>query len=280
VTEATEATEASDHRVRVDVDGPVAVVTLDRADRRNAMDPAFFDAVAAAAVAVEDDPAVRCAVVVAAGDHFSVGLDLRHVQADLDQAEAGSQAEARLALWREIRRVQAALTRLADCAKPVIAVTHGWCIGGGIDLILACDIRMASADTRFSIRETKMGIVADLGTLQRLPRVVPAGHVAELAFSGREFDADHACAVGLVNRVAPTPAAARKEALALARQIAENSPLVVQGVKQVLRMGADLGVQAGLEYVASWNAAFLPSDDLAEAVSAYFERRPPSFEGR
>jgi enoyl-CoA hydratase len=161
----------------------------------------------------------------------------------------------------------------------VIAAVHGWCIGGGVDLISACDIRMASADAVFSVRETKIAIVADLGTLQRLPGIVGRGHVNELALSGRDIPAERALQIGLVNDVLPDVDACHKAALALAAEIAANSPLVVQGTKAVLRAGEGRSVAEGLDYVGVWNAAFLRSNDLTEAMTAFLEKREPRFTG-
>ncbi|MER3452761.1 MAG: enoyl-CoA hydratase, partial [Acidimicrobiia bacterium] len=152
-------------------------------------------------------------------------------------------------------------------------------LGGGVDLICCADIRLAAADARFGVRETKMAIVADLGTLQRLPRIVGPGHVAELVFTGRDITAERAREIGLVNEVHPDVVTLHAAARELAGEIAANSPLVVQGAKQVLRAGRDLTVEQGLEYVALWNAAFLRSDDLTEAMRAFLEKRPPRFSG-
>jgi len=179
-----------------------------------------------------------------------------------------------------ILRLQAAVTSVADCPVPVIAAVHGYCIGGGVDLIAACDIRLASADAQFSVREAKVAIVADLGSLQRLPAIIGLGHVAELAYTGKDIGASRAEAIGLVNRVCPDPDGVLEAAQGLAGEIAGNSPLAVQGTKAVLRASTDRSVAEGLEYVATWNAGFLASDDLAEAMSAFVEKRPATFTGR
>ena len=168
---------------------------------------------------------------------------------------------------------------MADCPKPVIAAVHGWCIGGGIDLISACDIRVASADAVFSVRETKIAIVADLGTLQRLPGIVSRGHVAELAYTGKDITADRAAEIGLVNQVLLDADTCHKAAHELAAEIASNSPLAVQGTKAVLRASEGRTVAEGLDYVGVWNAAFLASNDLTEAFTAFLEKRPPKFTG-
>ena len=179
-----------------------------------------------------------------------------------------------------IRRLQAAIDAVARCVKPVIAAVHGWCIGGGLDLASACDLRLCSADARFSLREVKVAMVADIGSLQRLPAIIGEGHTRELAFTGRDLDAARALRIGLVNEVYPTPEALFAAAGQLASEIAGNPPLVVSGIKQVLNAETEARAQRGLAYVAAWNAAFLPSEDLQEAFAAFAERRAPDFKGR
>ena len=154
------------------------------------------------------------------------------------------------------------------------------CLGGGIDLITACDIRYASRDAVFSIRETKIAVVADVGTLQRLPALVGKGHAAELALTGDDVGAERAEAIHLVNRVFADGDATLAAARDLAERIAANSPLAVIGTKRVLEYCEGKSVEDGLEYVATWNAAFLNSDDLKEAMAAFLEKRKPRFTGR
>ena len=176
--------------------------------------------------------------------------------------------------------MQRSVSSVAECPKPVIAAIHGYCIGGGVDLASACDIRVASADAVFSVRETKVAIVADLGSLQRLPRIIGKGHVAELALTGKDISAARAKEIGLVNDVHRDADATLSAAYRLAAEIAANSPLAVQGTKAVLAACEDRSVADGLDYVATWNAGFLPSDDLVEAMTAFMEKRPPQFIGR
>jgi enoyl-CoA hydratase len=176
--------------------------------------------------------------------------------------------------------MQWAITCFAELPIPVIAAVHGYCIGGGIDLITGCDIRVASADAIFSVRETKMAIVADLGTLQRLPRLVGPGVASELAFTGRDFDATYAEKVGLVNRLsAPGAAAVYESANSLAQEIAANPPLAVSGTKAVLAANDGKTIDEGLQFVANWNSLYLRSNDLTEAMTAFLEKRSPRFAG-
>jgi enoyl-CoA hydratase len=189
-------------------------------------------------------------------------------------------AAGRTRLLELIGRMQQATNHIAHCRKPVIAAIHGWCIGGGLDVIAACDIRLCSADAKFSLREVKLAIVADIGSLQRLPHIIGDGHTRELAFTGKDIDANHALRIGLVNDVYATPEALLAAARAMARDIADNPPLVVQGIKQVMNYRTETDIADQLRYGAVWNSAFLQSSDLAEAIAALAERRAPRFQGQ
>jgi enoyl-CoA hydratase len=271
----------------------VATVWLDRPEARNAMGPELWTDLPRAMHAVSEETAVRVVVVAARGPHFSVGLDLKAMGSVLsgdgddgggdggsDGSPAPSMAARARKSRREVLRLQASISAVALCPKPVIAAVHGYCIGGGVDLIAACDIRLASADAVFSVREAKVAIVADLGSLQRLPAIIGAGHLAELAFTGKDIDAARAREIGLVNEVAADAGAVQAAAAALAGEIAANSPIAVQGTKSVLAANDGRTVAEGLDYVATWNAGMLASDDLVEAMMAFMERRPPKFTGR
>jgi enoyl-CoA hydratase len=266
----------------LELDGHVATLWLDRPEKRNAMGPAFWDDLPVAMAAIADEPDVRAVVIAARGPSFSVGLDL----VAMGGAVMGGGGEGRTSTaaraWRsraQIVRMQASVTAVADCRVPVIAAVQGHCIGGGVDLIAACDIRLASADAIFSVREAKVAIVADIGSLQRLPAIIGQGHLAELAYTGKDIDAGRAAAIGLVNSVSADAEAVVADARALAAEIAANSPLAVQGTKAVLVAGEGRSVAEGLDYVATWNAAFLASDDLTEAMTAFVEKRPATFTG-
>ncbi len=267
----------------------VATVWLDRPEARNAMGPDLWNDLPRAMQAVGGEDGVRVVVVAARGPHFSVGLDLKAMggllgddgsDGDRDHASAPSMATRARRARREVLRLQASISSVAQCPKPVIAAVHGYCIGGGVDLIAACDIRLASADAVFSVREAKVAIVADLGSLQRLPSSIGAGHLAELAYTGKDLDATRAREIGLVNEVAADADAVLEAAGALAAEIAANSPIAVQGTKAVLAANDGRTVAEGLDYVATWNAGMLASDDLGEAMMAFVERRPPTFTGR
>jgi len=258
----------------------VSTLWLANPEKRNAMGPAFWDGLPRIMDELAADAATRVVVLAARGPHFTVGLDLSSMGGTFAGAEPTSGAAARMRTLHEIARLQRSITAVATCPKPVVAAIHGWCIGGGIDLITACDVRVASACAKFSVRETRIAIVADVGTLQRLPGIVGRGIAAELCLTGDDFDAERARAIGLVNSVHPDASATVAAAQAMAGRMAANSPLAVQGTKRVLQYCEGKSIEDGLAFVATWNAAFIQSDDLGEAMAAFFQKRPPVFTGR
>ena len=259
----------------------VAVLWLADEARRNAMGMSFFEELPGQVEALEADPDVRAVVIAARGPHFTVGLDLKGGLAQqLQGVLGGGLAAERERLYQLIRTWQRGFRALASCSKPVIAAVHGACIGGGLDLVSACDIRYASADARFSLRETRIAIVADLGSLQRLGRIIGQGHLREMAFTGRDVGAEEALRMGLVNEVLPDVEAVLSRARETAGAIAANSPLTVRGVKRVLDEMDRASIDRGLDHVALWNTAFLPSEDLMEAFSAFLQKRPAAFRGK
>ena len=265
----------------LEVNGHVATLWLDRPDARNAMGRELFTDLPLAAKEVASNKDIRVLVIAAKGPAFTVGLDLKTMGGNLGaSSNAKSSAVANSTFYDSILRMQDANTCFSELKIPVIAAVHGYCLGGGIDLITACDIRLCSSDAVFSVREAKIAIVADLGTLQRIPKIVSAGHVAELAYTARDFDAAYAERIGLVNRVAGTNAeSVLASAYELANEIAANSPLAVQGTKSVLAANDGRTVEEGLKFVANWNALYINSNDLKEAFTAVLERRPAVFKG-
>ncbi len=256
--------------------GPVAELVLTGPGRGNAMGPDFWRELPEAMAALEADDQVRAVVVHGEGRDFSYGLDLRAMAPVLMPFLAGKQkAKGRRKLLAFIRGLQRSIDSVANARMPVVAAVHGWCIGGGLDLASACDVRIASADTRISLREARVAIVADLGSLQRLPRIIGEGHTRELAYTGRNVHAAEAERMGLVNRVFADKDAVLDGARELAGQIAANPPVVVEGIKEVMNQAAD--VSGGLEHVAVWNAAFLQSDALDEALQAFLQGRKPEY---
>jgi enoyl-CoA hydratase len=264
----------------VAIEGGIAEVCLVGPGKGNAMGPAFFRELPEVFSSLDRDPAVRAVILRGEGGIFSYGLDLRAMVAELAPFLAPTNlASERLRLLELIGELQRGFDLVERCRKPVIAAIAGPCIGGGVDLAAACDIRIASRDARFSVREVKLAIVADMGSLQRLPRIIGQGHTRELAFTGKDVDAARALRIGLVNDVFEDEAQLLEEARALARAIVDNPPHVVSGIKQVLAYGEGKSVAEAERFVAVWNAAFLASNDLVEAMQAFAEKRPPRFTG-
>lgn len=266
--------------VTVDIADHIAQVTLIGPGKGNAMGPAFWAELPVVFGELDADPEVRAIVLTGSGRNFSYGLDLAAMGDTLGSMMAdGSSSKPRADFHARLKTMQAAITAVADCRTPTIASVHGWCIGGGVDLISAVDFRYASTDAKFSVREVKLAIVADVGSLARLPLILSDGHLRELALTGKDIDAARAEKIGLVNDLYPDAAASLAAARATAAEIAANPPFTVHGIKDVLDEQRTAQVSASLRYVAAWNSAFLPSKDLTEGITAIFEKRAPEFTG-
>ena len=267
--------------LRVERDAFVANVILTGPGKGNAMGPDFWRELPQVFEMLDQDEQVRVIVIRGNGQHFTYGLDLVAMQNEFRPLlSQENNVTERTRFLETVSRMQQAVTSLALCRKPVVAAVTGWCIGGGLDLIAACDIRLCSQDARFSLREVKVAMVADIGSLQRLPSIIGQGHLRDLAFTGKDIDAAHALRIGLINEVYETQQALYDATHSLALQIAENSPLVVQGIKQVLNDAQEPAIAEELRHVALWNAAFLQSHDLVEAFTAFMQRRTPHYEGK
>ncbi len=263
--------------IRVETADHVGRLWLDRPEKHNALSADMWEDIPTALAELAGRAGVRVIIVAGRGAAFSAGIDIGMLMGL--GSDADSPATRNAHVYAEVKRLQATMTAFADIPQPVIAAVHGYCLGAGVDLITACDIRLASADATFGVRETRMGLVADVGALQRLPRLISPGRVAELVFTGDDIDAREAERIGLVDHVLPDDEALQIAATDLAERIAANSPLVVQGAKAVLRAEAGMSESAALDHVALWNAAFLQSNDLGEAMQAHLERRPPDYTG-
>lgn len=268
----------------------VAHLFLNRPTRSNALDSALFTELPLAISHFDASPAVRVIILAGSGKNFCSGIDLSILQQECVVGDSSPGEEQRVRdksltdgariserNLRSIKLMQGAFTSLEDCRKPVIAAIHGACIGGGIDLITACDLRYCTSDSFFSVKEVDLAIVADLGTLQRLPLLVGHAHAMDLALTGRRLSASEAKAIGLVHNVFQSKHTMVEEVNVLARSIAGKSPLAVIGTKRVLLKSRDLSVSDGLDYVATWNSGMLMSSDLKEAIRAQLEKRKPSF---
>nr|WP_265181030.1 MULTISPECIES: crotonase/enoyl-CoA hydratase family protein [Pseudomonas putida group] len=261
---------------KVELTDSVAHVQINRPEKVNAMNAAFWEEIVDIFQWIDDTDAVRAVVISGAGKHFSAGIDLMMLASLAGQMGKDVGRNARF-LRKTIQRLQASFTAVDTCRKPVLAAVQGYCIGGAIDLISACDMRYCSSDAQFSIKEIDMGMAADVGTLQRLPRIIGDGIMRELAFTGRNVEADEALRIGLVNRVYDDQAALMDGVFAIAREIAAKSPIAVAGTKEMLSYMRDHRIDDGLDYIATWNAAMLQSEDLRVAVAAHMSKQKPTF---
>jgi len=267
--------------ITIEKTGAVATIWLDRPDKYNALSEPFWLAIPEAVKSLEADADIRSIIVAGRGKHFCVGIDLVQSGMGTHQRPVGeSEAVANLKQLQGTSKFQAAISSLAECPLPVIAVIHGHCLGAGIDMVTACDIRIAAADSNFSVRETRIGLVADVGTLQRLPKILNAGHVAELAYSAKDIDAARAEKIGLVNDVYESFDAAYAAGVALAEVIAANPPMAVRGTKFMLQQSETLTTEQSLLMNGMFTMmTSLRSNDLQESMHAFAERRPPVYTG-
>ena len=260
----------------VDICERVAHVRLSRPDELNTMTPDFWRELPEIVTGISDNAAARVIVISSTGRHFSAGMDLSVFGGD--QLLAGADPGRRHARLRSNAKVlQWSFTALEKARVPVIAAVQGGVIGGAVDLVTACDLRYASADAFFCVQEINIGMTADVGTLQRLGTLIPAGVARELAFTGRRMPAQRAYEVGLVQQVYPDAEALLAGALETAREIAGKSPLALWGTKVAMNYARDHGVDDGLEQIATWQAGMFQPEDMTESFTARAEKREPVY---
>lgn len=270
----------------VSVTDRIAHVRMIRPERANSMIPAFWTELPQVIGKLSDEGKARVIVISAEGRHFCSGMDTTVFTGQGGIAsDSGTGADGRpishgrrSANFRLMAlNAQETMNALERARMPIIAAVQGACVGGGVDMISACDMRYATADAFFCIQEINIGMTADVGTLQRLPKLVPPGIVAELAYTGRRMPAARAKEVGLVNDVYTDHAAMMEAVMGVAADIASKSPLAVLGTKQMMLYTRDHTVADGLEYIATWNASMLDPADMAEAFTAQIEKRAPEY---
>jgi enoyl-CoA hydratase/carnithine racemase len=254
----------------------VANVVLNRPDKSNAMNRQMWDDIRDVFRKLDEMPEARVAVLSGAGRHFNAGIDLAMLSQITDTANDRA-AHQREELRRVILDLQDVITSLETCRKPVLAAIHGACIGAGVDLTCAADMRYCSADANFVVKEIELGFVADVGTLQRLPKLIGDAMARELAYTGRPFAGAEAKAIGFVNSCYGSRDDMMAGVAGIARSIAAKSPLAIRGTKEMLIYTRDHSVAESLNYMAIWNAALLQSDDLSEAFAAFMAKRNPNF---
>ena len=261
----------------VTLEDHIATVRLNRPEKANAMNAAMWQDLRKAFRWVDETPEARVAILQGEGRLFTAGIDLQMMMGLGPQIQNECDGRTREALRRLILELQDDLTSLERCRKPVLAAIHGACVGGGIDLITCADMRYCSSDASFTIKEIDIGMTADVGTLQRLPRLIGEGMARELAYTGRKFGAEEAREMRLVNRVFDSREALYAGVREIAASIAAKSPLSIRGTKEMITYARDHTVADGLNYIATWNAAMLMSKDLGEAMMANMSKRAAVF---
>ncbi|WP_411822260.1 crotonase/enoyl-CoA hydratase family protein [Leptospira sp. 'Mane'] len=255
----------------------IATVYLNKPEKRNAMDWTFWRDLPAVIDKINGDPSIHCFMIAGKGKSFSTGLDLDNFFTEFSSVVQGELGDNREKFYHLILTMQKGINAVYDSPKPSISLIQKHCIGGGLDLISATDIRYSTEDASFSLREAKVGIVADMGSLQRLPAIVGQGNTRELALTGKDIDAQEALRMGLVTKVLPDFDTLLKEGKNTAHEIAENPTLVIRGIKQVLNYGVGKSISDALNYVAVWNSSMLDSVDFRSAIQGFRERKRPTF---
>ncbi|MBW2228773.1 MAG: crotonase/enoyl-CoA hydratase family protein [Deltaproteobacteria bacterium] len=256
--------------------GGVAHLRMCRPEELNTLVEEFWSELPEIVEGFDAQGNVRAVVVSSTGRHFTAGLDLGVLASgtvDRD-AEIG---RARANLRMLTLALQETFSSLERARMPVLAAVQGGCVGGGLDFITACDMRYCTADAFFCVQEINIGITADVGTLQRLPKIIPEGIAREMAYTGRRLSAQRALEVGLVNAVYDDHEAMLTDVLAMAREIAERSPLAMWGSKEMLNYVRDHSVADGLNLIATWQSGMFQPGEVMEAMSAKQEKRAPSF---
>jgi len=259
------------------VENKVANVVINRPEKVNSFNEITWKELKAIFERIDQDPEVRVAVLSGEGKLFCAGIDLQMLMSvkNVENIECvGRRSEK---ILRFIQGLQDNINAIEKCSKPVLAAIHNGCIGGGVDIVAACDLRYCSDDAYFTIKEIDMGMVADLGTLQRLPKFVKPAVVAEMAFTGRKVGAVEAKEIGLVNNHFSDKESMLAEVHKIAETIASKSPISIRGTKEILRHTRDHSVADGLHHMAVWNSAMLLSDDLTAAFMAAMSKQTPTF---
>ena len=263
--------------IELNVEESVAFAQLNRPAKANAFDEGLWFEIGRLADWASEEKTVRALVLSGNGKNFTAGIDFQYVMEIQKTYYSLAEPNRGEFLRQYIKKMQDSFNALRECSKPVIAAIHGACIGGGVDLITACDMRYSTEDASFSVKEIDLGIVADIGTLQRLPLLIGEGMTRELSFTGRHFSGKEAKEMGLVNSCFQDENRLMKSVQSMAFDISKKSPSTVRGIKKVLNFNQDRLLQEGLDFVANWNSTQLFTEDSKEAMTAVLEKREPQF---
>ena len=264
----------------VSIKEDTAHVVLNRPEKRNNLNAAFWDELPAIIRDIDENARARVIVISSTGPHFCGGLDVSMFASGAVTDESTDVARRRQKganFLNTVSIMQDSFSTLEACRLPVLAAIQGGCIGGGVDLVTACDMRYATRDAFVTIYETKIGMTADVGTFPRIVKLIPEGLVREMAYTGRRVSAEEARDMGLVNRVYDTQEDMLAGVMEIAREIAANAPLAVHGCKRAITYARDHSTQEGLEWIGMWNASMLQNDEIMEAMTARQESRPAEF---
>jgi enoyl-CoA hydratase len=262
---------------KVEIENHIATVSFNRPEKSNSLHAEAWWEMKRIFEEMNDNPEVRVVILAGEGKHFCAGIDLSMLMSIM-QFDTDCEARKREKIRRTILDLQDSITSIEKCRKPVLAAIHKACIGGAVDIATACDMRYCTDDAYFSIKEVDLGLVADIGTLQRLPTIINPGLVAELAYTGRNVAGKEAEKIGLANQSFETQEALMAYVRKIAASIASKSPVVIRGTKEVLLYKRDHSVTDSLNQVATWNAAMLISNDIQEAFRAFMEKRKAKYD--
>ena len=262
----------------VTVKDHVAHVVMNRPDEFNSMTRLFWKELPEIIKELDKNAAARVILLKGEGKHFNAGMDLANFAPAKKDGVKKDPARMRETFYHEVLELQDTFTALEECRMPTIASIQGACVGGGIDMVAACDIRYCSSDAFFKIAEVDIGLAADVGTLQRLPTLIPIGVVRELAYTGRKFLPDEARELGFINKVFDSLEDLEAGSLALAQEIASKSPLITRVIKKQINYARDHSVRESLDYHAAWNSSLISGQDMEAAMKAMMEKSQAEYD--
>jgi len=263
--------------LKVSIKDKIAHIQLCRPNQLNTMNAAFWRELPAVVKAIDREAVARVIVISSTGKHFTAGMDFKAFSS-MNTSTGGEPARTGESFRRMVLELQDAFNSLENARMPVLVAIQGACVGGGVDMVCAADSRYCTADAFFTIKETALAMTADLGTLQRLPHLMPQGLVRELAYTSRKFAATEALNTGFVNAVFETQQEMLTEVMAIARQIVRQSPMAVTGTKEMINYSRDHGVAESLSYMATWQAGMFSLPDLQRVMQAQMEKLEADFE--